>query len=163
MKQKHFWCLSVGVQGDPNMKMTQVVAVRCFWWGGRANVQLSVSRGRYNVMTSITVVVISFKERSQKLLVKECFFFFLFKNWYRVHVSLTGENEWDSSKNEIRIIPRSVCENYNEQPHFSKWGYHLGWSLSAYLIRWPCMEPKDCKILWISRTLFLKVNHEPAC
>ena len=45
--------------------------------GGRANVQLSMSRGRYNVMiTSITVVVISFKEWSQKLLVKECFFFF---------------------------------------------------------------------------------------
>ena len=44
--------------------------------GGRANVQLSMSRGHYNLMTSITVVVISFKERSQKLLVKECFFFF---------------------------------------------------------------------------------------
>lgn len=44
--------------------------------GGRANVQLSMSRGRYNLMISTTVVVISFKERSQKLLVKECFFFF---------------------------------------------------------------------------------------
>lgn len=50
------------------------------------------------------------------------FFFFLFKNWYNVHVPLKGENEWDSSKNEILIIPRSVCENYNEQPHYLQSG-----------------------------------------
>ena len=78
MKQKHFWCLSVGVQGDPNMKMTQVVVVRCFWWGGgegRANLQLSMSRGSYKLLTSIRVVVMSFKEWSQKLLVKAFFFF----------------------------------------------------------------------------------------
>ena len=42
--------------------------------GGRANLQLSMSRGGYNLMTSIRVVVTSFKERSQKLRVKACFF-----------------------------------------------------------------------------------------
>ena len=89
--------------------------------GGRAYVQLSMSRGGFNLMTSTRVVVISFKEWGQKLLVKECFFF-LFKNWYSVHVPLKGENEWDSSKNEILIIPRSVCENYNEQPHYLQSG-----------------------------------------
>lgn len=74
-------------------------------------------------MTSTRVVVISFTEQGQKLLVKErFFFFFLFKNWYSVHVPLKGENEWDSSKNEILIIPRSVCENYNEQPHYLQSG-----------------------------------------
>ena len=85
---------------------------------GRANLQLSMSRGGYKLLTSIRVAVMSFKEWSQKLLVKACFFFFLFKNWYSVHVPLKGENEWDSSKNEILIIPRTVCENYNEQPHY---------------------------------------------
>ena len=43
---------------------------------GRANLQLSMSRGGYKLLTSIRVVVMSFKEWSQKLLVKACFFFF---------------------------------------------------------------------------------------
>ena len=34
---------------------------------------------------------------------RESIFFFLYKNWYSVHVPLKGENEWDSSKNEILI------------------------------------------------------------
>ena len=88
---------------------------------GRANLQLSMSRGSYKLLTFIRVVVMSFKEWSQKLLVK-AFFFFLYKNWYSVHVPLKGENEWDSSKNEMLIIPRSVCENYNEQPHYLQSG-----------------------------------------
>lgn len=45
--------------------------------GGGANLQLSMSMGGYNLMTSIRVVVIFFKERSQKLRVKACFFFCL--------------------------------------------------------------------------------------
>ena len=42
---------------------------------GRANLQLSMSRGSYKLLTSIRVVVMSFKEWSQKLLVKAFFFF----------------------------------------------------------------------------------------
>ena len=60
------------------MKMTQMVVVRCFGWGageGRANLQLSMGMGGYKLLTSIRVVVMSFKEWSQKLLVKACFFF----------------------------------------------------------------------------------------
>ena len=81
-----------------------------------------MSRGGYNLLTSIRVVVMSFKEWSQKLLVKACFFSLFYKNWYSVHVPLKGENEWDSRKNEILMLPRSIWENYNEQPHYFQSG-----------------------------------------
>ena len=82
-----------------------------FLMGRRVNLQLSMSRAGYNLVTSILrVVVISSREQSQKLLVKACFFF-PFKN--KVHVPLKGVNECDCSKSEIPILPRSFCENYN--------------------------------------------------
>ena len=42
---------------------------------GRANLQLRMGMGGYKLLTSIRAVVMSFKEWSQKLLVKACFFF----------------------------------------------------------------------------------------
>lgn len=123
MKQKTLLVLVSRGPGRPQYENDTGGCGTLFLMGGegRANLQLSMGMGGYKLLTSIRVVVMSFKEWSQKLLVKACFFF-LFKNWYSVHVPLKGENEWDSSKNEILIIPRSVCENYNEQPHYLQSG-----------------------------------------
>lgn len=78
MKQKTLLVLVTRGPGRPQYENDTGGCGTLFLMGGgegRANLQLSMGMGGYKLLTSIRVVVMSFKEWSQKLLVKACFFF----------------------------------------------------------------------------------------